>query len=67
MFDSLYRWYLQTFLPFEQPDHPLYHDQAAVEAAEAELQEIWDEIEREDAEYQARFTVSSDPTTTHYL
>ena len=43
-------WYLRTFLPFEQPDHPLYHDQAAVEAAEAELQEIWDEIEQEDME-----------------
>ena len=64
MFDSLYRWYIRTFLPFEQPDHPLHYSQAAVDA---ELQEIWEEIDREDVEYQLRFTVSSDPTTTHYL
>ena len=26
MFASLYRWYLKTFLPFEDPSHPLYSD-----------------------------------------
>ena len=50
LLSSIKAWYLRVFLPFEQPDHPLYHDEAAVEAAEAELQEIWDEIEKENME-----------------
>ena len=26
MFKKLYNWYMNTFLPFENPDHPLYSD-----------------------------------------
>ena len=25
MLNSLYNWYLKTFLPFEDPSHPLHH------------------------------------------
>ena len=65
MLKQLKAWYLKTFLPFEQPDHPLFHDQAAVEAAEAEEQALWDEIW--DTDYQISYTISSDPDTTRYL
>ena len=61
MFKQLKAWYLETFLPFEQQDHPLFHDQAAVEAAEAEEQALWD------AEWNIKYTISSDPETTRYL
>ena len=44
MFKALSSWYQRTFLPFEQPDHPLFHDQAAVEAEEADTQALWDEV-----------------------
>lgn len=55
MFNTLKAWYMRTFLPFEDPSHPLYHDQAAVEAAEAEMDALWAEIE--DAPYQFTYTV----------
>ena len=25
MFKSIYNWYMKTFLPFEDPSHPLHH------------------------------------------
>ena len=43
MFKQLKAWYLKTFLPFEDPSHPLFSDGGA--QYEAKLQEIWDEIE----------------------
>ena len=55
MFNTIKAWYMKTFLPFEDPSHPLHHDQAAVEAAEAEMDALWAEIE--DAPYQFTYTV----------
>ena len=47
MFKQLKAWYLKKFLPFEDPSHPLFSDGGA--QCEAKLQEIWDEIDQEDA------------------
>ena len=52
MFSSLYRWYIRTFLPFEQPDHPLYaghgqHDYGRTQYDSPMLQEISDWVEAE--------------------
>ena len=64
MFRSLRDWYLRVFLPFEQPDHPLY----AAPAVEEDLSD-WDDLGTEflHAPHQIEFTVSSDPDTIHRI
>ena len=51
----------RIFLPFEFEDHSLFYQHPD----EEELDRLWAEIE--DAPYQAKFTISSDPDKTHYL
>ena len=53
----------RIFLPFEFEDHELYYNHEEELKKEAELDALWAEIE--DAPYQVKFTVSSDPDTTH--
>ena len=33
LFKAINRWYMRKFLPFENPSHELFYDQAAAEAA----------------------------------
>ena len=47
MFRTLHAWYLRTFLPFEQPDHPLY----AAPAVEEDLSD-WDDLGTEFGPYE---------------
>lgn len=45
MFKSIYNWYMKTFLPFEDPSHPLYSD-GSIQYDEG-CQEIIDFIDSE--------------------
>ena len=45
MFKKLYNWYMNTFLPFENPDHPLHYSGEP----ESELEEwIEEELDYQD-------------------
>lgn len=37
-------WLKRLVLPYEFEDHPLYYDKAAVEAEQAELDALWEEV-----------------------
>ena len=53
MFKKLYNWYMKTFLPFEDPSHPLYSDGSIKyddEMCETIAQFIDDELEAMDHE-----------------
>ena len=39
MFKSITKWYLKTFLPFEDPSHPLYHSTYEPETCACEEEE----------------------------
>ena len=63
MLKALYSWYLQTFLPFEDPAHPLFHDHAAELQQQQELDEAWDDLcdaGALEAPHQYRYTVHRD-------
>ena len=76
MFKQLKAWYLKTFLPFEDPSHPLYSDGSVPNCNgsydDEMLQEISHRVDAEvasweDAPYQAEYTVSSAPETTNRI
>ena len=76
MFKQLKAWYLKKFLPFEDPSHPLYSEGSVPNCNGSYDNEILLEISAwvdaevaswEDAPYQAEYTVSSDPDTTHRI
>ena len=60
MLSQLKAWYLRTFLPFEDPSHPLHYSHEAALKEQAEQDAIWDELIEDDAPWQLRFTTSSD-------
>ena len=37
MFNALYKWYMKTFLPFEDPSHPLHYSGETTSEFEEDL------------------------------